>query len=122
MYGTIFILTNLIILYIVFYNMLSFKNKKQVFGLSINNKYLEYQPFKNLYKEYKKFINLSFLFILISSFIFTFVFDKTEFASTYSIFAIILFNFMIYTYIHNKARAYSFKFRRCLPFFKNYNR
>lgn len=103
-YSTIFILTNLIILYIVFYNMPSFKNKKQVFGVSINSKYLDYQPFKNLYKEYKKFINLSFLFILISSFIFTFVFDKTEFASTYSILAIILFNFMIYIYVHNKAK------------------
>lgn len=50
MYSTIFILTNLIILYIVFYNMPSFKNKKQVFGVSINSKYLDYQAFKNLYK------------------------------------------------------------------------
>lgn len=104
MYSTIFILTNLIILYIVFYNMPSFKNKKQVFGVSINDKYLDCEPFKNLYKEYKKLINLSFLFILISSFIFIFIFNKTEFASSYSILAMILLNFMVYVNIHNKAK------------------
>ena len=104
MYSTIFIITNLIILYIVFYNMPSLKNKKQVFGVSINDKYLDYEAFKNLYKEYKKFINLSFLFILISSFIFIFVFNKTDFASIYSILAMILFNFMVYVNLHNKAK------------------
>lgn len=106
MYSTIFILTNLIILYIVFYNMPSLKNKKQVFGVSINDKYLDYEAFKNLYKEYKKLINLSFLFILVSSFIFIFVFNKTDFASIYSILAMILFNFMVYVNVHNKARSY----------------
>ena len=104
MSSTIFILINLIILYIVFYNMPSFKNKKQVFGVSISDKYLDYEEFKSLYKEYKTFMSLSFLFIFISSLTFIFLFNKTEFASIYSILAMILFNFIIYLNVHNKAK------------------
>lgn len=104
MSSTVFILMNLIILYIVFYNMPSFKNKKQIFGVSINDKYLNYYAFKNLCKEYKKLINLIFLFILISSFIFIFVFNKTDFASIYSILAMVLLNFIVYINVHNKAK------------------
>ena len=98
------IIPNLIIMYLLFYNMQYFVGKRQFFGVSIKQDYTNMDEFQVLSKEFKRLITIGFVLITVMSMICIFIFDKNEFIATFSIIAFVLYNFFVYINIHNKTK------------------
>lgn len=98
------IIPNLIIMYLLFYNMQYFVGKRQFFGVSIKQDCTNIDEFQRLNKKFKRLITIGFVLITVISIIGIFIFDKNEFTTTFSIIAFILYNFFVYINIHNKTK------------------
>ncbi|RDY24626.1 hypothetical protein CHF27_000040 [Romboutsia maritimum] len=103
------LLPNLIIIYLLFYNMQFFTGKKQFYGVSIKKDYIDIKEFKNLDKRFKSLNTLGFIIIILSSLILIYKFEKVAFASSFPILMYITYNFFIYVNTHNKVKLLKHK-------------
>nr|UWI51501.1 DUF5808 domain-containing protein [Clostridioides difficile] len=98
------IFSTLILMYAAFYFMPYLVGKNQIYGVSINQEHRNYPEFIVLDKKFKKLLSLGFIliFILLSALIF--MFDKGEFSYAISIIGFILYEGILYIYIHKKVK------------------
>ena len=91
-------------MYLLLSNMQFFVGKKQFYGVLLSEDYFNKCEFKKLDKRFKKLNTLSFIFVIFSSLILIYKFNKVAFATSFSIFAYLILIFLIYINTHNKVK------------------
>ncbi|MCC0631021.1 DUF5808 domain-containing protein [Clostridioides sp. ZZV15-6388] len=104
------IFSALILMYATFYFMPHLIGKNHIYGVSINQEHRDYPDFIILDKKFKRLLSIGFIVIFILVLALVFIFDKIEFSYSISIIGFLLYESILYIYIHKKVKMTKSKF------------